>query len=65
MNYYLKAAVMLLSAGLLSSVAMAATSDFNITGTVIAFPCEVDPDSVSQTVDMGPVSYTHLTLPTT
>ncbi|AVR02413.1 fimbrial protein [Pluralibacter gergoviae] len=63
MNYYLKAAVMLLSAGLLSSVAMAATSDFNITGTVIAFPCEVDPDSVSQTVDMGHVSTSGLASP--
>lgn len=63
MNYYLKAAVVLLSAGLLNSGVQAASSDFTITGTVIAFPCEVDPESLSQSVDMGRVSTSGLAAP--
>lgn len=63
MNDYLKAAVALLSAVLLSYGAQASSSDVTITGTVIAFPCEVDPGSLSQTIDMGRVSTSGLASP--
>ena len=63
MNYYLKAAAALLSVGLYSSGALSATSDVTITGSVVAFPCEVDTDSLSQSVDMGRVSTSGLASP--
>lgn len=56
MKNYLRAVFVLLAASLLSTKATAADSQFNVEGTVIAFPCQVDPESVDKSVDLGKMS---------
>lgn len=58
MKNYLAVLAAMLTAGLFSSGSTAA--ELNITGNVVAFPCQVDPDSVNKTVNLGRVSHSGL-----